>query len=223
MSVLRVSSNSFRKTLNISYRKKPNFSCLKIFAFCMHFESVHWDYNPTNHYRVLIDVSEFSADFLKQTKPCSVPCLFTTFKYLFSSSDTLEAKGDVFQKLLLAVEYNKSNFNGFSKADTTASIQKRLPMFTKNATNKFQPSECLQRNFAGHKCLEVNTSKQKNQPIQTEQLTTDTLKRFQSILSGPHVGAFCQIMEIFISGYGKLEIDSDVLCVRFLYEEKIKF
>ena len=64
--------------------EKPNFSSLKNFAFCMHFESVHCDYNPTNHYHVLIDVSEFSADSLKQTKPCSVPCLFTTFKYLFS-------------------------------------------------------------------------------------------------------------------------------------------
>ena len=72
-------------------------------------------------------------------------------------------------------------------------------MFTKNVTNKFQPPDCLQRNFAGHKSLKVNASKQKNQPIQTDQLTTETLKRFQSILSGPHVGAFCQIMDIFIS------------------------
>ena len=156
-------------------------------------------------------------------KPCSVPCLFTTFKYLFSSLDTLEAKGDVFQKLLLAVEYNKSNSNGYSKADTTASVQKRLPMFTKNVTIKFQQPECLQRNFAGHKSLEVNALTQKNQTIQTDQLTTETLKRFQLILSGPHVGAFCQIMDIFISGHGNLEIDSDVLCVRFLYDEKIKF
>ena len=199
--------------------EKPNFFCLKNFAFCMHFESIHCDYNPTNHYHVLIDVAEFSADFLKQTKPCSVPCLFTTFKYLFSCSDTLEAKGDVFQKLLLAVEYN----HGYSKADTTASVQKRLPMVTKNVTKKFQQPECLQQNFTGHKSLEVNASKQKNQPIQTDQLTTETLKRFQSILSGPHAGAFCQIMTTFISGYGKLEIDSDVMCVRFLYEEKIKF
>ena len=182
----------------------------------MHFESTHCDYNPTNHYHVLIDVSEFSADFLKQTKPSSVPCLFTIFKYLFSSSDTLKAKGVVFQKLLLAVEYNKSNSIGYSKADTTASIQKHLPMFTKNVTNKFQQPECLQRNFAGHKSLEVKASKQKNQPIQTDQLTTETLKRFQSILSGPHVGAFCQIQDIFIGGYEKLEIISDFLCVRFL-------
>ena len=175
MSVLRVSSSSFRKTLNISYRKKN-----LIFL-------------------------------LSRTLPFA--CILSVHC----------AKGDVFQKLLLAVEYNKSNFNGFSKADTTASIQKRLPIFTKHVTNKFQQPDCLYRNFAGHKSLELNASKQKNQPIQTDQLTTETLKRFQSILSGPHVGAFCQVMDIFISGYGKLEIDSDVLCVRFLYEEKIKF
>ena len=224
MSVLQVSSNSFRKNFKyLILEEKPNYSCLKNFAFCMHFESIHCDYSPTNHYHVLIDVSEFSADFLKQTKPCSVPCLFTIFKYLFSSSDTLEAEGDVFQKLLLAVEYNKSNSSGYSKADTTASVQKRLLMFTKKVTNKFQQPECLQRNFSGHKSLEVNASKQKNQQIQTDTPTTETLQRFQSILSGPHVRAFCHIMEISISGYGKLEIVSDVLCVRFLYEEKIKF
>ena len=44
-----------------------------------------------------------------------------------------------------------------------------------------------------------------------------------SSFKGPHVGAFCQVMDIFISEYGKLEIDSDVLCVRFLYEKKLKF
>ena len=39
--------------------EKPNFSCLKNFFFCMHFESIHCDYKPTNHYHVLIEVSEF--------------------------------------------------------------------------------------------------------------------------------------------------------------------
>ena len=28
-------------------------------------------------------------------------------------------------------------------------------------------------------------------------------------------------MKFFISGFGKLDIDSDVLCIRFFYEEKI--
>ena len=139
--------------------EKPNFSCHKKFIFCMHFESIHCDYNPNNHYNVLIDVSEFSTDFLKQTKPCSLQCLFTTFRFLFSSSETLEAKRDVSQNLLPAVEYNKSNFIGHSKTDTTASVQKRLPLFTKDVTNKFHQPECLLQNFAGHKRLKVNESK----------------------------------------------------------------
>ena len=41
-------------------------------------------------------------------------------------------------------------------------------------------------------------------------------------MSGPHSGA-CQIMEIFVSGYGKLNIDTDMLSVQIVYEEKIKF
>ena len=147
--------------------EKPNFSCLKNSASCMPFESIHCDYNPTNHYHVLIDVSEFSADFLKQTKPCTVPCLFTTFKYLFSSSDTLEAKRDVFQKLFLAVEYKKSNFNGYSKADTTVSVQKRLPMFTKNLTNNQTSTRMLTTKLCcthkfGSKYIEAENSTNSN-------------------------------------------------------------
>ena len=30
-------------------------------------------------------------------------------------------------------------------------------------------------------------------------------------------------MDIFVSGYGKLDIDNDVLCVRLVFEEKIEF
>ena len=58
---------------------------------------------------------------------------------------------------------------------------------------------------------------------ETDRLSTETLKRFKNILYGPHAGAFCQIMDIFVSGYGKLDIDNDVLCVRLIFEEKIKF
>ena len=45
----------------------------------------------------------------------------------------------------------------------------------------------------------------------------------ESLLSGPHSGAFCQIMDIFMSDFGKLNIDSDLLFVRLVYEEKIRF
>ena len=58
---------------------------------------------------------------------------------------------------------------------------------------------------------------------QTDQFSSETLKRMESILSGPHSGAFCQIMDISMSGFGKLNIDSDSLFVRLVYEEKIQF
>ena len=45
----------------------------------------------------------------------------------------------------------------------------------------------------------------------------------ESTLSGPHSGAFCQIKDLFLSGFGKLNIDSDLLFVRLVYEEKIQF
>ena len=54
-------------------------------------------------------------------------------------------------------------------------------------------------------------------------LDDQSLERFENTLYGLHAGAFCQIMEIFVSGYGKLDIDNDVLCVRLIFEEKIKF
>ena len=45
----------------------------------------------------------------------------------------------------------------------------------------------------------------------------------ESILSGPYSGASCQIMDILMSGFGILNIDSDFLFVRFVCEEKIQF
>ena len=59
--------------------------------------------------------------------------------------------------------------------------------------------------------------------IQTDFVNSEILRRVVTILYGPHSGAFCQFMYIFMSGYGKLNIDSDLLSVRFVYEEKVKF
>ena len=59
--------------------------------------------------------------------------------------------------------------------------------------------------------------------VQTNFVKKETIQRAENILSGPHSGAFCQIMDIFVSGYGKLNIDIDLFSVRLVYEEKIKF
>ena len=59
--------------------------------------------------------------------------------------------------------------------------------------------------------------------LETDQFICKTLKRAESILSGPHSGAFCQIMDKLMSVSGKLNSDSDLLFVRLEYEEKIQF
>ena len=62
-----------------------------------------------------------------------------------------------------------------------------------------------------------------HEQTQTDKICTETLKRVENILCGPHSGAFCKVMDIFVSGYGKLDIGSELLFVRLVCEEQIKF
>ena len=50
-------------------------------------------------------------------------------------------------------------------------------------------------------------------------VNSETIRRVEKNLSGPLSGAFCQIMDIFVSGYGKLNNDTDLLSVRLVYEK----
>ena len=194
--------------------EKPSSLFAKNYAVCMHFENGFCEVLPSNHYHVLFDVSDVSTEILKRNKLYAVPCLYTTFKTFFSNGATVEATGEVIEKLKLAVEYNGSA--PLTKGDATA-IQKRLPNLS-NVPSKTH----RQKGFDAYKSVE-NAEKTLNQQMQTDCLSTETLKRFENLLYGPHAGAFCQIMDIFVSGYGKLDIDNDVLCVRLVFEEKIKF
>ena len=134
-------------------------------------------------------------------------------KLFFSNGATVETTGEIFAKLKLAVEYNGSAPP--TKGEAT-SIQKRLPNLSSALSKNYRPS-----GIVGYKSLD-NAEKTLNQQLQTDRITTETLKRFENNLYGPHSGAFCQIMDIFVSGYGNLDIDNDVLCVRLVFEE-IKF
>ena len=137
------------------------------------------------------------------------------------------------KKLVLAVEHNKN------LSIDSHSIQKLLPNFSNVAANqkvnnnnnvtlnednrrRLQQGSSVQ--FQLHqKSLQNCITKSNNQQTQTDSFASESLKRFQNILSGPHSGAVCQIMDIFLSGYGNLLVDTDVLFVRIVYEEKIKF
>ena len=48
-----------------------------------------------------------------------------------------------------------------------------------------------------------------HEQTQTDHICTETVKRVENILSGPHSDAFCRVMDIFVSCYGKLDFDSN--------------
>ena len=69
-----------------------------------------------------------SSDKSKLKKSYTVPWIYTTFKILFPNSNTLELNGEIFQKLVWALEYNKNL--------SIDSIQKLLPNFSNVAANQ---------------------------------------------------------------------------------------
>ena len=110
--------------------EKINLSSVKTFGVCSHFDSAFCQLKTTtstNHFLLLIDASEAATtydDIFKRNKAFPVSCLFTTFRYLFSSATDLETKGDVFFKLKLAVDFNTTNEENPASA---ATVRKRLP------------------------------------------------------------------------------------------------
>ena len=82
--------------------EKPKFTALNNYAVCPHFESEFCQL-PTNHFHVLID-SAIDVETIKPTIHFFVVlCVFTTFRYLFSTSTSVEFIGDTFSKLQLAL------------------------------------------------------------------------------------------------------------------------
>ena len=126
----------------------------------------------------------------------------------------------MFSKLKLAIEFNSS-----AEKTDSQSVRKRLPAFANNNSNNTLSKS------SSSKQTHVNPKTSAKMPVVAQKtiyncidfVNNETLRRVETILYGPHSGDFCQIMDIFLSGYGKLNIDSDLVSVRFVYEEKVKF
>ena len=198
-------------------QKPTDITSLFSYAVCPHFESEFCNI-ATNHFHLLIDIST-DIGSTKQNKSFAVPCLFTTFKHLFSNSSKLEKNGDVFTKLKLAVDLNGKT----GEQIDPATVHKRLPisstakMLTTTKTSATKSKGIAQKTI--HNAISLSAVKE----TQTEKLCSETLKRVEQILCGPHFGASCQVMNIFVSGYGKLDVDSELLSVRLVFEENINF
>ena len=203
-------------------QKTTDIMSLINYAVCRHFESGFCQI-ATNHFHLLID-SSTDIGSTKQNKLFAVPCLFTTIEHLFSNSLKLETNGDEFTKLQLAVDFIDTTGEQYD----LATVHKRLPI--SNTANMLPPPPPTTKTSATkstgiaqktiHNAVSTATG---HEPTQNDQISTETLKRAENFLNGPHSGAFCKVMEIFVSGYGKLDIDSELLFVRLVFEGKIKF
>ena len=58
---------------------------------------------------------------------------------------------------------------------------------------------------------------------QTDSITSVTTERFIKILNGDNATEFFKIIDIILSGCGRLVIGSNTLFVKFIMEKKIKF
>ena len=201
-------------------KEKSTLSNKNVYAVCAHFDSEFCGL-VTNHYHVLLDTTTFEKEGLKRNQNFPVPCVFTTFKILFYTATTFETNGDVFTKLKLAIEFNSSA----DKVDSQT-VRKHLPVFA--CHNNVKNSNAKQVNMNPKRCVKMPVVAQKTiynaRPpsiqVQTDFFKSETIRRVENILSGPHSSAFCQIIDIFVSGYGKLNIDTDLMSVRLVYEEK---
>ena len=132
--------------------------------------------------------------------------------------------------------------------DFTA-IKKRLPNLLLSATSSIKQTSsnqnvCKKSSAVGgqkridntvtpaasstsNKSVRVSTSVSKKQTesrhVQTDEMNEETLKKIESLINGTHSAAFCKVMDILTSGYEKLDVDTDVLFVKFIVEEKTKF
>ena len=127
--------------------EKPTLSNTNVYAVCAHFDSEFCGL-VTNHYHVLLDTTTFEKETLKRNQNFPVPCIFTTFKFLFSTATTLETNGDVFTKLKLAVEFNSSA----DKVDSQT-VRKQLPAFACHNNTKI--SNAKQVNINQKPCAKM--------------------------------------------------------------------
>ena len=148
------------------------------------------------HYHVLVEFTKEYTDLLyKMTSKAFVaPCLLFTFNYLVFGCSNYQLSGPLMEKLEIAVNYNSINNIDVSSVP----VCRRLLHF------------CF-----GSQTKPVQT--------QTDMVTNVTIGRFTDILNCEKAAEFSRIIDISLSGYGCMEIDSNVLIVKFIMENKFKF
>ena len=168
---------------------KPAFSNTNVYAVCAYFDS-EFCCLVNNYYHVLLDATFFEMETLKRNQNFPVACVFTTFKFFFSTATTLEKNGDVFPKPKLAVKFNSSA----DKVDSRT-VRKQLPAF---AYNNLKNSNAKQVNMNQKPCVKMPVYSQKtiyDARPPSKQVQTDFV---ENILFGPHSGVFVKLLILLL-------------------------
>ena len=201
----RLNLKKIRKNFKfLTLNNEPDASLLPIntnFAFATH--STHNKYcaplldNAPPHILVLIEVTKNCVDVVNKmtSTTCVVPCLLPAFKHQFLGRSKFPLSGPLMEILKTAVNYNNSKNN---PTDIGGASLRRLPQF----------------------CF---TSQTRSIQTQTDLITNVTIERFIITLNGNKAIEFSKIIDIILSGYSLLEIDSNTLFDKFMMEKKIIF
>ena len=167
---------------------------------------------------IQVDSEEQLNQFFPSQKCFSVTCIFTCFKYLVSPAKDVKGNGELFDKLKLATTYSAQHVAAnLDLLDFTA-IKKRLPNLLLSATSsnkQTSPNQNVCKKSPGvrgqkrtdntitpaasstsNKFARISTSVLKkhaeSRHVQTDEMNTETLKRFESLNDGSHSAAFVE-------------------------------
>ena len=138
-----------------------------------------------------------------------MPCVYTAFKFLLWTGPNLETNVDVFSKRILAIELNSTVPR---KKIDAQSVRKQLPAFANN-NNLSKSSPIKQTNVNTKQSAKMPVVAQKTiynvrpptKQTQTDFVNSETLRRVETILYGPHSGAFLSNYGYFYEWFWKIE------------------
>ena len=154
---------------------------------CAHFDS-EFSGSVTNHYHVLIDTTTFGKETLKRNQNFPMPFVFTNINILFATATNLETNGDVLES---------SNWRLNLKAPQIKFTHRQ----SESTYNNVEISNAKQVNMNQKPCAKMLVVAQKtienhrppSKQVQSNFVSSETIRRVENILSGSHSGAFVKL------------------------------
>ena len=107
--------------------------------------------------------------------------------------------GDAKAPLLRVIDSNRRIKNSI---EPNENVYKKPPAGggQKRIDNRVTPAASSTSNKSARILTSVSKNPTESRRVQTDEMNTVTLKRFESLINGPHSAVFCKIMDILTSG-----------------------